>query len=158
METVTYDTHTFSFISCPWCYYLVLSTRIKVLLLFILMHPEKPLFFQSLGVYCIWHSTVCSKLLPAQNSHATCAPSPTQTVAVCYYFYFHFLFTWCFSSFLLCPSPPPLQSGCVGGEMGWILGPVAFPQRLLRSPLQTSQTILACRVAADFSLPVRDWS
>lgn len=156
METVTYVTDTFSFVSCPWCYYLVLSTWIKVLLLFILIYPEKPLFFQSLGVHCIWHSSSALNYCLHSDSNPTCTPSPIQTVAVCYNFYFCFLFTWCFSNFLLCPSPPCLQSVCVGGEMGWILGLVAFSQSLLESPLQTSQTILQhCHRRL---LSLRDWS
>lgn len=116
--------------------------------------PRETCIFSELrcALYLAQHSSAPNSCLHS-NSNPTCTPSPIQTVAVCCNFYFCFLFTWCFSSFLLCPSPPPLQSVCVGGEMGWILGPVAFSQSLLQSPLQTSQTILSCSVVTDdFSL------
>lgn len=101
--------------------------------------PEKPLFFQSLGV----HS--CA-LTYCQHSHssAACTPSPPKVhwfllpIAL-------FLMLFKFSTL----SFPPL---CVLEGDGLSPRPGAFPQSPFQSPLQTPQTILSCRAVTELSL------
>lgn len=136
---------------CLLCCSLGLSTWVKLLLLFSPIHWEKLFLFQCLAVHYIWCNAVLLPRLPAQRQefHSSYL---IQTAAICYNCHCHVLFTWCLSSFLLCPSPLPLQTVC--GEGGW---PNSWPCGLFPELFTEFSTKLSdhCRVVADFALSQR---
>lgn len=98
-----------------------------MLLLFILMHSKKPLFFQSLREHCIWHSRVllwvtastATAVLPALHLHPKCISLPRFLLPLALYLMLIKLSTLSF---------PPLQPVCVGGEMAESLAHSLFPE------------------------------
>lgn len=108
-----------------------------MLLLFILIHPKKPLFFQSLREHCIWHSRVLLRItastatavLPALHLQSKC-------ISLSWFLLPLALFLMLFKFSTL--SFPPLQGVCVGGEMAESLACSLFSESFTESSANLS--------------------
>lgn len=118
------------------------------------MYPEKPFFPPALRYVLYLAQHISLNYCLHSNSNAVCTPSPTQTVALCYSFLLPFsLYLVLFKLSTL--SFASAVCVCWRGDRPNPWSCSLFPESL-QSPLQTSQTVLPCRVITDFSLSLSE--